>query len=235
MSFEFSTLKKIRLSDSNLIFGYCREAHQQFFPQNDPYYNIQTLIIYTCLAFYHIKHKWDTENIPNDCVVDGDFIEKTVASSDTTSLLKDEISNGIHEYQFRIISYGNNRNNSPYWDIGIGIISSEIAQREKHWLKYDYFTRAETGYAYTTSKAEIECYEYNTLYGNGLQCKINDVVTMIVDLENYQLKYKVNDTDLGIAFDELPSKPESYRVAVYLYERGSKIQIINEMTLHKTK
>ena len=68
-------LKKIRASVSHLIFGFCRQSHQQLLPQDDPYYDIQPLIIYTCLAFYHIKHEWDTNIIDSQKLLSIDDLD----------------------------------------------------------------------------------------------------------------------------------------------------------------
>ena len=48
---------------------------------------------------------------------------------------------------------------------------------------------------------------------------------MTIDLNNYRIRYAINDADFGVAFQEIP--PESYRIAVYLHEKGSKLQMIN--------
>ena len=48
---------------------------------------------------------------------------------------------------------------------------------------------------------------------------------MIVDLENYKIKYKLNDKDYGIAFSDIPRR--TYKIALFLYECGSSVQTIN--------
>ena len=40
-----------------------------------------------------------------------------------------------------------------------------------------------------------------------------------------ELHYKVNDHNYGVAFDDIPQK--TYKVALFLYEHGSKVQIIH--------
>lgn len=63
MDFDLKELKNTRSSDRNLVFGYCRRAHQELFPMDNPYYDIKPLIIYICLAFYYIK--WDDRDLSN--------------------------------------------------------------------------------------------------------------------------------------------------------------------------
>ena len=128
MAIDLSELKQIRSSDTNLIFGFCREAHKQLLSQNDSYHDIQPLIIYTFLAFYYIKHEWDPENISNKCVADGNFLEKSMCGH-SSNFLKDEISKGIEEYKFKIINYKDHQ--QSFTDIGIGVVFIEYFERNQ--------------------------------------------------------------------------------------------------------
>ena len=74
MALDLAELKKIGSSQNYLVFGYFRESSKELLPE-DPYYNIQPLIVYTCLAFYAIKREWDSDNINDGCIIDGDYIE----------------------------------------------------------------------------------------------------------------------------------------------------------------
>ena len=85
----------------------------------------------------------------------------------------------------------------------------------------DYFMRFPTGYGYYASKGKIQA---QSLRDYGIKCKLNDIVTMIVDLDKQNIRYRVNNQDLGVAFDYIPSKV--YKIALYLYGQGSKAQIL---------
>ena len=221
MAFDLGELKKIKSLDVNLLFGYCREARKQLFPSNEPYYDIPSLVIYACLAFYHIKYNWDSKCIGNNCYVKGDLVlKKGSISGNSTFVLKQTISNGIYQFKFKIINY--DYAYMSYYDIGFGIISSKYYEGAKDILANDAFGEHDTGYVYYGSKWEKEHFNQSTDYG--IKCKLNDIVTMIVDLEKNQLSYKVNEQNLGIAFDEIPDT--EYRVALYLYEKSSKVQLI---------
>ena len=220
MTLDLTELKKIKSSDTNLIFGYFREAHKQLSSQNNPYYDLQPLIVYTCLAFYHIKHEWDTETMSHSCVVNGDFIENT-ENRNTTSVLKEAISNGIHEFKFKIINY-DHLFTDGYYDTAIGIISSEYFAQNTHVIIHNMYTDPYPGFGYYASIGIKDHAGWESEYG--IKCELNDIVTMTVDLENHKIRYKVNEEDYGIAFDDIPQ--DSYRIALYLSERGSKVQII---------
>ena len=221
MALDLTELKKIRSSQKNLVFGYFRDAHQQLLPQNEPYYDIQALIVYTCLAFYYIKHEWDTENVNSNVEIDGDFI-KNKESDDSTTVLKEEIMEGIHEFKFKIINYDYDYG-GLYYDIGFGIIPSEYFKEETSYITDSCFGDRVGGYVYFGSTGKSEHNRTESDYGT--KCKLDDIVTMIVDLENYQIKYKVNDFDYGVAFSDV--EHAKYRIAVYLYEKGSEVEIIH--------
>ena len=78
------------------------------------------------------------------------------------------------------------------------------------------------GYCYFASCGIKQGYQGSISYGP--KCEIGNVITMTVDLEKYQIKYKINDMDIGSAFDNIEQK--SYRVGLYLYYNGVKVQII---------
>ena len=133
-------MKKIKSSHTKLIFGYCREAHQQFFLENNSYYDIHPLIIYICLAYYHIN---------------------------------------------------TNAKGQDYYDIAIGITSSKYVKSDKNDLITQCYQDYDTGIL-ECCDPELQNCDYGAI------CKQNDIVTMTVDLENGQIKYKVNDTDCSL-------------------------------------
>ena len=188
MTVRINNLKKI---DPLVPIWYlvCREAHKQLLPQNNPYYDIHPLIIYICLAFFHIKHEWDTTKVSVYCIVNGDFVRKPKGGNATT-VLKEEISNGIHQYRFKIINYDYGYP-GHYYDIGFGIVSSEYFASNKY-ITTCYFADSKAGYVFYGSKGTREHNGGESEYG--VKCKLDDIVTMIVDLENHTIRYKINDT-----------------------------------------
>lgn len=221
---NLSQLKKIEESHTNLVFGYYRQSHQKIFfdqSQDEPYYQIPSLIMYISLAYYYIKHEWDTENMNESCKIGdeaaADFVEQTI-SRFGTCLLKKQISNGIHEYKFKIIRFGKGL---PF-DIAIGIITTE---------RFKLFTKGGEGgfnysldYVYVTSNGEKEGPD-EFPHDYAWRCNVNDIITMTVDLDNHRLSFKVNDKDLGVAFNEI-DKGKIWRVGVVFQNQGSKLQIL---------
>ena len=112
-----------------------------------------------------------------ECLIEGDYITKIGVIYETTSVLKAEISNGIHEYEFRIISYDNIVTNC--YDLSIGIISSEYYENNKNDLiqnDEDSFVDHRTGYGYTTLKGRKQSFEHDSDYG--VRCKKGDSIRL---------------------------------------------------------
>ena len=89
-----------------------------------------------------------------------------------------------------------------------------------------------TKYAVVTNQAlyssihKSKCYGYITTFaeathGDGMnaqhgeKCKEGDIVDMILDLERLEIRYSVNDKDLGVAFKEI--EQTEYRAAVICF------------------
>ena len=120
MSLNFETIKKVRPKIHDLIFGYFRESHKKYFDSNgdNPYYSIQSLLVYTCIAYY-FRNEWDTQNMSK------------IEDGDTTVLIKDEISSAIHEYAIEIIKCAK-AVNGGYFDLIFGIIDSKVLQEDRN-------------------------------------------------------------------------------------------------------
>ena len=178
-----------------------------------------------------IQHLWIKSK---DCIVDGDSVEKKIdpIDIDSTILLKHEISAAcIHIYKFNIINYGDTWGDQLLdctFDISIGIIDFELCKslwtmREKCEVTKELIGCLSPAYCYTTSIGKKSSDGDVSKYG--IKCKSNDIITMMVDLNNYNIRYKVNDQDLGVAYDDIDVT--DYRVGVTLQGKGSKIKIIN--------
>ena len=57
------------------------------------------------------------------------------------------------------------------------------------------FSGRDTGYCYYTINHRRVLQDNTKNEWYGIKCKEDDIVSMIVDLESYQIKYKVNDQD----------------------------------------
>ena len=53
MALDLHKLKQVDDSAKHLIWGYCTEVRNQVLPPNNAYYDIQDLMKFTVLAYYH--------------------------------------------------------------------------------------------------------------------------------------------------------------------------------------
>ena len=221
MSTNFKQLKKVDESTKNLIYGFCRKSHESL-PTDNIYYNIQPLIIHIIMLYYWIKYEWctDEDYLQSSCFdIKQDVVTRIYDSGNRTIFLDQTISSGIHEYKFRIFIAERDQN---YFDLSIGIIMDKFIKPEN--IKNECHFLQDTGYGFSTSRAIASCKsnwlsrEYAKIPNDG------DIITMIVDLEQNTISYKINDEDYGVAFDQI--EEGEYRVAVYSYTIGSKIELL---------
>ena len=104
-----------------------------------------------------------------------------------------------------------------HYDIGFGIVSSECFARNRHFA----FTCK--GYVLFGSNRRKEHNGRESSFE--VKCKLNDIVTLIVDLENHTIQYKINAAENGIAFQN--AIQTTYKIALCMYGKHSKVEIIN--------
>ena len=140
-----------------------------------------------------------------------------MASSFTSGLFIDILSNGSFIWRFKIIQTCDEMN--------FGVYKSRTAE-EIPSVTTRFFRGVDAAYAYEA----IDCVDkesssgnlidpstigYATLRSYGKNCENGDVVQMTLDLDECTLSFKVNDIDYGVAFDSI--EKTNYRAAVHLY------------------
>ena len=85
------------------------------------------------------------------------------------------------------------------------------------------FTRSESNHIHLCTTHGDLCPGYDK-YGQNHNFKGGDIIDMILDLDKLQLSYKVNDTDLGVAFSKI--EPTSYRACIDICSEDDSVQII---------
>ena len=93
------------------------------------------------------------------------------------------------------------------------VINKNIFYSKNHSNHYYGFKNMDTYVFYND-----EAVQYGQQYITG------DIMEMCFDLKNYQLSYKRNNQDLGIAFDKLYQT--KYKLAIVLIHIGDKMTII---------
>ena len=109
-------LKKIRWSTKCIVFGYIRKC-QQLLPSNKAYFNIPTLVTYTCLSYYYIAEYFDIAGGNTSISSDKRTAIKSHSSWSNSTFGKMEInsqSNEIYEWKIKLTK-------SLYGNLAIGI------------------------------------------------------------------------------------------------------------------
>ena len=57
------------------------------------------------------------------------------------------------------------------------------------------------------------------LQSYGVDCQNGDILEMILNLNQYTLRYKINGKDYGVAFEDI--EKTKYRAAIFMYVYGS--------------
>ena len=79
----------------------------------------------------------------------------------------------------------------------------------------------------------FSCTDMSLVYPNGgytgykkygVQSKNGDIIEMILDLDNYTLKYIVNGKDYGFAYDDIEKC--KYRAALYMWYEGDTVTLL---------
>ena len=221
MSLNFDRIKKVNPKTTNLIFGYFRECHKKYFNSDNPYYSIQPFLIYTCIAFY-FKHEWNTEKMSDSIKINDDDVITKIADNDATVLMKESISSGVHEYEFKIIEC--QKAFGGWFDIVIGIINVDIlspAIGRSYGFHRGYF------YVGTSNKLSMYYLDRQTTISvhEKSNCKTGSVIKLRANLESdvMELQYFVDDISVGI-IKGMPNK--TYVVGIYLYCEGTKIRLL---------
>ena len=139
----------------------------------------------------------------------------------SSSYLENIVDSGRHQWTFKIVERRGT--------VIIGIW--RVLQNEQPPLGHNFARgsyRQYRGYGYFVSKGlrtDKNCGVSDSPYG--VVCKDGDIVEMILDFDELSLSFKVNGTDYGKCHDV---KQDKYRAAVFLYEAGCKIQLLESST-----
>merc|ERR1712228_11418 len=198
--------KRIRYS----VYGYVRV--------NKYMLEIPESVIDIVLCFYYLIDEWDKKNLNSavtsillkneNCVQLGPVNSLESGSAYLTNI----VSEGVFSWRFKIIQACNEMN--------FGITNNiKASTLNRFFVDYD------SGYAWEAVHYEEGGYlmdpkmiRHQKLKQYGPRCKNGDVVEMILDLEQMTLRYKVNDIDYGVAFENI--EKTQYKAAIFMYVYG---------------
>eukprot|EP01084_Bolivina_argentea_P166130 288505_1 len=156
---------------------------------------------------------------------DNCLVHKGPDRSSQSALLTMEFDTGIHKWSFKIKQL-KTLSNSSDWTTCFGIYKSYSS---KHLPINNHFIWDEknTGYAFCAHSGQLKVFDETNDYcvslDYGVECKPDDIIEMIVDMNKLELKYQINGVNYGKAFD---IQRTTYRAAVNLDIPGDTIQLL---------
>lgn len=186
------------------VYGYCRKFERI---RKDIHIidNIRDIII----EYYTIKQYWNKDMIHNSNMLqlneDNHCIKHIFKQSWVTAFGEIKTNSGIFQWQIRLkITSKSGHSHS------IGIVQAD----KIHDLSNTFIGSTNTSYGY---------YSYNGLKHNGTNTrekygdrwKSGDIITVILDMDNCTLSYKVNDKSQGIAFENITKTEYILGVSTY--------------------
>ena len=225
MALKKSKLSQIPQRNKDLAFGYVRER------EKTNTMSVPDMIKYLCLIYFHPnKDEFDPDHCSNKIKINGNCIFGPIESTIWTIAhvcLKNIASSHIHEWKFK---YGRDDKSSNKNMMMIGIISvddkdsitpTENKFYERYPGKCTRYTFASNGYLTNP----ISPSAWGNQYGS--KWKIGDAIEMRLDLNEQNLKFKINDNDCGIAFEIDSDKKWKAVVSIV----GEKVNGKSDLTL----
>merc|ERR1712048_731827 len=119
-----------------------------------------------------------------------------------------EVSTGVHYWKFKIVKLLLAYNNYTHY-FGIwGTKSTGDPMKRFMSCKPAYSFCAGNNWTYGPGASQTK------YYVTGRKCKSGDIIEMICDFNKLTLRYKINDKDCGIAFNNIQKC--AYRAAVHV-------------------
>ena len=217
MEFDLQKIKKLDDKTQYLVFGYIRLMESLFLNNNktNAAINIPDLMIYTIMAFYaHLERFEHFEKNSFDVTNDGTKIIKIDHAQRTLygSTIMAYESKGIYEWRIKILK-------GTYIAIGI----DEACYK---WMKDAtfFFAKETLNYAYAMATGK-KCSQ-NNRDGFLKRCFMEDIVTMVVNMNNKIISFAKNDDELKKAYDIMESKI-GYCLAVYMIRKGDSVELLS--------
>ena len=194
-------------------------------------------IIHLLCNFINFPDQWDQTYVLNDrymlikIIPDTNSILKMIAAVSADhgtaygQLVVDHTS-GIQSWKLKIMKY---RLKSCIWFAQIGIVENDDAWLKQNLNSHKWY-KEQRGYGFLCGNAKCVWSDGNNKTKRkhyGQKCNKEEyTVEMILNVKEGTLRYIINDTDYGFAFDNI-DKTKEYKLAVSLSRLsvGSKIQL----------
>ena len=214
---KLEDVRKIEQKSKNLVFGYVRNV-QRSFPTNIVYYTIPTLITHWILLYYYIWEKIDEDNCAPEYALSKDNRVITLQQNWSSGAVyfKKVLKSGIHRWKFRILYV----NDEHYW-MTIGVFKTKTDKSRVSACRVDNFSE-EYGYGWLVNYQQISARW--SRYGHR-DCKAGDIIQMILNLNDWTLRYILNGKDLGVAWNNI--EKTTYKAVVSANNKDDSIEFVS--------
>ena len=220
LSKHIAKAKKAKQEIKDTICGYLRQEFNMETPE---------LIEIWCIAYYNFYDEFDPENLHSGIQLIGNTITllDIEDGSGSSSYLKETVRSGKSEWKFKIERQGGDGRS---WCSTIGLYKMNNKVDTKKNLSKNIFVKGcAGGYAYGCGKSipfGKDCSKYYT--GDdvkyGVKCKEGDIITMILDMNELQLRYQVNGIDQGTIFNVEAHR--EYKAVVNLSRINDSVSLV---------
>ena len=198
-----------------LVFGFIHDQQIKQFSDD---------IIIECLKYYFIKYAWDPDGYSKSKMQldEENNIMTQIKKGNASAYLTDIIEKpGIHTITFKILSVERDG-----WIQTYGIW--KVDENNNPVLDHDFATYVPGSVAINNTGKVVICGKGSFTDKEYKGCPVilkDDIVEMIVDFEQKELRFKINGEDYGKAGDINPD--HQYRPAVSLFLKGDAIQLLS--------
>ena len=221
MSSMFKRSKSIKQWEKDLVVGYHNDAQTLVSPKQIP-----LAISYLCLIYHHeydyFDKVWEEFDMKiNDKRDEFEYYSKTSQNATVYGSMDIKISY-IYSWKFLIATVNADAYSGEY--ISIGITSSTQHVDDDFSIIDPCQTAPHSFYGYLTHAEKTATDSEDESYGSGYG--VGDVLKMTVNTNKNEISFSVNNTDHGVAYDNIDFESTTYKMAVYAFDKTTKIKLI---------
>lgn len=218
-------MKLIQPDDLDLVNGYVHRSQQEL-PQDNQYFVIPSLLIYTILYYFYEPEQFDEISKGYGVYLNA---SQTIATTKGYSswlsiygtMLIPPNTGYIYEWKFKILEKRSNDHlliGIHSFDEGNKLFNNDFTSIYAHGdLKSNYWALCDSGVKYSTK------HKFGMDYCNILD---DGSITMILDTNKKTISYKYDLQDLGVAFDNIDLYQETY-LAMAVGQTGLSIELLS--------
>ena len=210
---SFEDVKNMEQSRKDIVFGYVKRV-QKLLPDDNAYYIIPSLVCYWILLYFAPTDYFEPDLCNKEFILtDNNTVAAQRGGHEQVALLHNVATSGIHKWTFKLVKFDRN---------GYITLFGVFKARYSAVLTSQFFS----------SCYDNKVYVYDVWSGTkkdgdeyGIRCEEEDIIEMTLDLNRYELSYKVNDTDYGVAYKDI--EQTSYRAGISGYKSYPTYQLLS--------